>query len=176
VAGIVRGGSGTTPGARTDDALGFAAATDILDPKILADDTGRGVIDTVDTTGSGGTSPIPADTFVGTVSDTGQTAATPTSSVINGSFQLVDKTGNPVTPTGAVTKITLSAEGVPAPCSLGRPPIRCTTPRTPPTTVEPGTTVNVELRAVMVTGEGVLQWAPDQEHPVANWDFVVEND
>jgi hypothetical protein len=36
--------------------------------------------------------------------------------------------------------------------------------------------VNVELRAVMVTGEGVLQWAPDQEHPVANWDFVVEND
>jgi hypothetical protein len=113
VAGIVRGGSGTTPGARTDDAAGFAASTDILDPKILADDTGRGVIDTVDTTGPGGTSPIPADSFVGTVSDTGQPAATPGSSVVNGSFQLVDKSGNPVTPTGAVTKVTLSAEGLP---------------------------------------------------------------
>jgi hypothetical protein len=113
VAGIVRGGSGNTPGARTDDALGIPATTDILDPKILADDTGRGVVDTVDTTGPGGTSPIPVDSFVGTVSDTGQPAATPTSSVINGSFQLVDKTGNPVTPTGAVTKVTLSAEGAP---------------------------------------------------------------
>jgi hypothetical protein len=113
VAGIVRGGSGNPPAARTDDALGFAATTDILDPKILADDTGRGVTDTVDTTGPGGTSPIPADSFVGTVSDTGQPAATPASSVINGSFQLVDKTGNPVTPSGAVTKVTLSAEGDP---------------------------------------------------------------
>jgi len=113
VDGIVRGGSGTTPGARTDDALGIPSTTDILDPKIVADDTGRGVVDTVDTTGPGGTSPIPADSFVGTVSDTGQTAATPTSSVINGSFQLVDKTGSPITPTGAVTNITLSAEGAP---------------------------------------------------------------
>jgi len=113
VAGIVRGGSGTTPGARTDTALGVPSTTDILDPTILADDTGRGVVDTVDTTGPGGTSPIPADSFVGTVSDTGQTAATPTSSAINGSFQLVDKTGNPVTPTGPVTKVTLSAEGAP---------------------------------------------------------------
>jgi hypothetical protein len=113
VAGIVRGGSGNTPGARTDTALGVPSTTDILDPTILADDTGRGVVDTVDTTGPGGTSPIPADSFVGTVSDTGQTAATPTSSAINGSFQLVDKTGNPVTPTGPVTKVTLSAEGAP---------------------------------------------------------------
>jgi hypothetical protein len=46
----------------------------------------------------------------------------------------------------------------------------------PPATVEPGQTVSFELRAVMVTGEGVLQWAPDQQHPVATWDFVVEND
>ena len=46
----------------------------------------------------------------------------------------------------------------------------------PPPTVEPGQTVSFELRAVMVTGEGILQWAPDQQRPVANWDFVVEND
>jgi hypothetical protein len=46
----------------------------------------------------------------------------------------------------------------------------------PPATVEPGQMVTFELRVVMVTGEGVLQWAPDQQHPVASWDFVVEND
>ncbi len=113
VPGIVRGGSGNTPGARSDTALGTASSTDLLDPSIVADDTGRIVTDTVDHTGPGGTSPIPVDTFVGTVSDTFQPAATATSSVINGSFQLVDKTGTPVTPTGAVTGITLSAEGAP---------------------------------------------------------------
>lgn len=104
VPGIVRGGSGTTPAARTDAAaVGTGASTDILDPAITAIDTGRGV------TGTN----IPLDSFVGTVSDTGQTAATPTSSVIDGSFQLVDKNGNPITPTGAVSGITLSAEGAP---------------------------------------------------------------
>jgi hypothetical protein len=46
----------------------------------------------------------------------------------------------------------------------------------PPATIEAGQTVSFELRAVMVTGEGILQWAPDQQHPVASWDFVVEND
>lgn len=46
----------------------------------------------------------------------------------------------------------------------------------PPATVEPGQTVSFELRALMVTGEGILQWAPDRQHPVATWDFVVEND
>ena len=45
-----------------------------------------------------------------------------------------------------------------------------------PSAVEPGQTVTFELRAVMVTGEGILQWAPDGSHPVATWDFVVEND
>ena len=39
--------------------------------------------------------------------------SSPTGSVIDGSFQLVDQAGNPVTPTGAVTSITLSAEGAP---------------------------------------------------------------
>jgi hypothetical protein len=45
-----------------------------------------------------------------------------------------------------------------------------------PSSVEPGQTVSFELRARMVTGEGVMQWAPDAQHPVATWDFVVEND
>ena len=70
--------------------------------------------DTVDTTGPGGTSPIPANSFVGTVSDTGpQKAASPTGSIIDGSFQLVDQAGNPVTPTGPVSSVKLSAEGAP---------------------------------------------------------------
>ena len=87
----------------------------MLDPAIVADDTGRMVTDTTDTTGPGGTSPIPPSTFVGTVSDTGpQFAASPTGSVIDGSFQLVDKNGN----SGDADRwrsrgITLSAEGAP---------------------------------------------------------------
>jgi hypothetical protein len=93
----------------------------VLDPAILADDTGRQVTDTADTTGPGGTSPIPANTFVGTVSDTGpQFAATSSGSVINGSFQLVDQAGNPVTPTGTVSKISLSAEGAPGFLAAGQ--------------------------------------------------------
>lgn len=45
-----------------------------------------------------------------------------------------------------------------------------------PSSVRPGTTIQFELRARMVTGEGILQWAPDRHSPVATWDFVVEND
>ena len=114
VPGIVRGGSGTTPGARTDVAVAASSSPYVLDSAILADDTGRGVVDNVDKTGPGGTSPIPADTFVGTVSDTGpQPAASPSGSVIDGSFQLVNSSGDAVTPTGPVTGLTLSAEGAP---------------------------------------------------------------
>jgi hypothetical protein len=114
VPGIVRGGSGNSPGVRNDTVAALASSTYVLDSSILADDTGRAVVDSVDKTGPGGTSPIPADTFVGTVSDTGpQLAASPTGSVIDGSFQLVDHAGNAVTPTGAVSSISLSAEGAP---------------------------------------------------------------
>ncbi len=121
VPGIVRGGSGTSPGARTDTVAGGSSSTYILDPSILADDTGREVTDTVDTTGPGGTSPIPPSTFVGAVSDTGpQYPTSNTGSVIDGSFQLVDQNGNPVTPTGAVTSITLSAEGAPGYLTAGQ--------------------------------------------------------
>ena len=114
VPGIVRGGSGTTPGARNDAVAANGSSTYVLDPAILADDTGRQVMDATDKTGPGGTSPIPANSFVGTVSDTGpQFASTSSGSVIDGSFQLVDQAGNPVTPTGSVSGITLSAEGAP---------------------------------------------------------------
>jgi hypothetical protein len=114
VPGIVRGDSGNPPAARNDAAAASPSSTYVLDPSIVADDTGREVTDTADTTGPGGTSPIPPDTFVGSVSDTGpQYPATDTGSVIDGSFQLVDQNGTPVTPTGAVTGLTLSAEGDP---------------------------------------------------------------
>ncbi|MET3803371.1 hypothetical protein ABIB25_000355 [Nakamurella sp. UYEF19] len=114
VPGIVRGGSGNSPAARNDAVAAGASTSYVLDSAILADDTGRAVVDTVDTTGPGGTSPIPANSFVGTVSDTGpQKPTTPTGSVIDGSFQLVDQTGSPVSPTGPVSGITLSAEGAP---------------------------------------------------------------
>ena len=112
VPGIVRGGSGSSPGARTDLVTATSAASFVTDNTIVADDTGRQVVDNTDTTGAGGLSPIPANTFVGTVSDTGPLlAATPAGPVVAGSFQLVDQSGNAVTPTGAVTSLTMSAEG-----------------------------------------------------------------
>jgi hypothetical protein len=72
VPGIVRGGSGTQPGGRaTTRSPATPSSTYVEDPSILADDTGRQVTDTVDSTGTGGGSPIPPNTFVGTVTDTG---------------------------------------------------------------------------------------------------------
>ena len=121
VPGIVRGGSGKSPGARADSVAAAPSSTYVLDSAILADDTGRQVTDSVDTTGPGGTSPIPANTFVGTVSDTGPLkAATPNGSIVDGSFQLVDQAGTPVTPTGPVSSITLSAEGAPGQLTAGQ--------------------------------------------------------
>jgi hypothetical protein len=46
----------------------------------------------------------------------------------------------------------------------------------PPANVAPHTTTTFELRAVMVVGEGLMRWSPDGTHPVAAWDFEVEND
>ncbi|MCU1470387.1 MAG: hypothetical protein JWQ39_1536 [Glaciihabitans sp.] len=116
VPGIVRAGSGNTPGARTDAVAGNASSTYLIDNSIVADDTGRQVTDTADS----GT-PIPANTFVGTVSDTGpQMASSPTGSVIDGSFQLVDQNGKPVTPSGPVSSISLSAEGIPGHLQAGQ--------------------------------------------------------
>ena len=46
----------------------------------------------------------------------------------------------------------------------------------PPDVVAPHSTATFELRAVMVVGEGLMVWSPDGKHPVAKWDFEVEND
>jgi hypothetical protein len=116
VPGIVRGGSGTSPGARTDKVAGNTATSFIEDPSILADDTGRQVTDSADPG-----NPIPANSFVGAVSDTGPDfPTTSTGQVTNGSFQLVDESGTPVIPTGPVSSLTLSAEGDPGSLAPGQ--------------------------------------------------------
>jgi hypothetical protein len=46
----------------------------------------------------------------------------------------------------------------------------------PPTVLRPGQTLTFKLRAYELTGEGMMQWAPDHKHVVANWDYTVEND
>jgi hypothetical protein len=105
VPGIVRGGSGSSPGARTDSATGSATSSNITDNAIIGDDTGRGV------TGTN----IPAGSFVGAVTDNGPLFQTNSGgATVGGSFQLVDDAGNPVLPTGAVTSVTLGAECAPA--------------------------------------------------------------
>ena len=113
VPGIVRGGSGNPPGARTDTVTGNAWSSIISDNSIVADDTGREV------TGTN----IPANSFVGAVTDTGpQFPTTNTGSATTGSFQLVSQNGNPVDPTGPVSGITLSAEGDPSDLAAGETP------------------------------------------------------
>ncbi|HEY0718920.1 MAG TPA: alkaline phosphatase family protein [Streptosporangiaceae bacterium] len=111
VPGIVRGGAGSPPAARTDTVTGTTTSNMITDPTILSDDTGRAV------TGTN----VPANSYVGAVVNTGPlTAATPTSPVTTGSFQLVGQDGTPVEPTGALSTITLSAEGDPAHLAAGQ--------------------------------------------------------
>jgi hypothetical protein len=46
----------------------------------------------------------------------------------------------------------------------------------PPKVLRPGQTLTFKLRAYELTGEGMMQWAPDHTHVVANWDYTVEND
>ena len=45
-----------------------------------------------------------------------------------------------------------------------------------PHSIGPGQTVTFRLRAYELVGEGMMQWAPDHEHVVADWDYTVEND
>ncbi len=42
--------------------------------------------------------------------------------------------------------------------------------------VDPGQTVTFEVQAYEIVGEGVMRWAPDAQHIVAEWDYAVEND
>jgi hypothetical protein len=101
-----------SPGTTTEPALVAPGSSLVTDAKINADDTGRLV------SGTG----IPADTFVGAVSDTGPyalSANASTSTASNnyakpwiGTFQLLNDSGQPVTlPSGFNGNITLSAEG-----------------------------------------------------------------
>jgi hypothetical protein len=110
-AACVLGGGGHSPGARTDAVAGNSGTSIVADPSIQADDTGRIV------TGAG----IPANTFVGTVTDAGPVGQPVDSGVpYSASFQLVDANGNPVTPTAGVTSISLSAEGAPGAITTGQ--------------------------------------------------------
>jgi hypothetical protein len=128
VPGIVRGGSGSSPGARTDTVTGGGGTSTISypnpssgNPSLVGDDTGREVTSIT----IGGTPVTYGSTayntdfanglFVGTVSDTGELyPANSGGPTVAASFQAVDDAGNPVTITGTVTSVTLSAEGDPA--------------------------------------------------------------
>lgn len=46
----------------------------------------------------------------------------------------------------------------------------------PPPELMPGKTVTFKLRAYELVGEGMMQWAPDHRHVVADWDYTVEID
>ncbi len=124
VPGIVRGGSGSSPTARTDGSsagvAGSASSSAVTDNAIIGDDTGRQVTSiTVGGTAivsgtSTYTSDFPAGLFVGAVTDNGPLFRTSSGgATVAGQFQLVDDAGNPVDPPGAVTGVTLSAEGDP---------------------------------------------------------------
>ena len=111
--GIVPGGAGSPPAARTDTVTGATGSNVISDNTIAADDTGRAVT---------GTS-IPANSFVGAVTNTGPGfPTTNTGAVTTGTFELVGQNGSPVDPTGPVSSITLSAEGDPSDLAPGQTP------------------------------------------------------
>jgi hypothetical protein len=48
--------------------------------------------------------------------------------------------------------------------------------RTPPPVLHRGQSIVFRLRAYELVGEGMMQWAPDHRHVVADWDYTVEND
>jgi hypothetical protein len=106
-----------SPTSASEPAIVAAGSSMVNDPKINADDTGRLVSGT---DGAGNT--IPADTFVGAVSNTGPLQVSSNASVTTaannyakpwtGTFQLLNDSGQPVTlPKGFNGNVTLSAEG-----------------------------------------------------------------
>jgi hypothetical protein len=46
----------------------------------------------------------------------------------------------------------------------------------PPSVLHKGHSLTFQLRAYELTGEGMMQWAPDHRHVVGYWDYTVEND
>jgi hypothetical protein len=73
-----------------------------------------------------------------------------------------------------------------SPPEEGQFPVPATTPCTftitlagggpPPASAAPGKTVTLTISAVLPTGNGQLQWAPQGGRPVVSWDFDVEID
>jgi hypothetical protein len=45
-----------------------------------------------------------------------------------------------------------------------------------PPVLHPHRTLTFQLRSYELVGEGIMQWAPDHHHVVADWDYTVEND
>jgi hypothetical protein len=105
IPGLVLGGGGTPPGARTDSVSGNGGSSTIADNSAVITDAGRSV------TGTN----IPSGATVGTVSDTPNVATLPNGAgctnlcATKGSFVL-DVGGVPAAPTGPVTSVTLGAE------------------------------------------------------------------
>ena len=46
----------------------------------------------------------------------------------------------------------------------------------PPAVLQPHRTLTFQLRSYELIGEGMMQWAPDHRHVVADWDYTVESD
>jgi hypothetical protein len=45
-----------------------------------------------------------------------------------------------------------------------------------PAVLHPHRILTFQLRSYELVGEGIMQWAPDHHHVVADWDYTVEND
>ena len=98
---LVGGGTQGDPAARTDSGAYAAAVTStIIDPSIVATDTGRSV------TGTG----IPSGAFVGQVADTPTTPASSSDKADVGYFTLVNSSNDTIDTTGPVSGVTLGAE------------------------------------------------------------------
>jgi hypothetical protein len=46
----------------------------------------------------------------------------------------------------------------------------------PPPVLHPHRVLTFQIRSYELVGEGIMQWAPDHRHVVADWDYTVEND
>ncbi len=135
VAGEVLGDAGQTNSSpRTDNSNISNSSSQVTDNSIVADDTGREITgatvggNVVSIAGNAATydaafqvngAPLPSGdaVYVGEVTQRGPAFPTNSggSTLLGGSFQMIDDSGNPVTPTsGTVTSVTLSGECDPA--------------------------------------------------------------
>jgi len=120
VTGEVIGDGGHTSSASRTDTSGVSnSASEVVDTSIAADDTGREIVGAT----IGGT-PVTIGTsayttafgtgavYVGEVTQSGPAlpANSGGSTLSGGSFQLIDDNGNPITPTAALSSVTLSGE------------------------------------------------------------------